>query len=69
MRLIDILRGEGTPIYALIGLVIAIVGFVGVVVYLLLRRNRATFNRGRMMPLDDDEAQTHRAREGQENGK
>lgn len=37
------------------GLVLALVGFVAMVVYVLARRNRATFERARMMPLCEDQ--------------
>jgi cbb3-type cytochrome oxidase subunit 3 len=39
---------------AQVGLVLALVGFVALVVYVLARRDRATFDRARMMPLHED---------------
>lgn len=56
MRLSDLV--EHTAIassMAQAGLIVALVGFVAMIVYVLARRNRATFERARMMPLCDDQ--------------
>ncbi len=40
--------------YSLVALVIALLGFVAVLIYLFLRRNRGIHERARQMPLDED---------------
>jgi len=60
MRLSDIVGAANLSIYAQIGLVAALVAFAAVIYYLLSRRNRATFEKARMMPLDDETVRTPR---------
>lgn len=59
MRLSDVVAHSSTSaLFAQIALVVAILGFAGVLAYVFLRRNRKTFERARMMPLDDEQPQT-----------
>jgi cbb3-type cytochrome oxidase subunit 3 len=61
MRLSDVVSHSATStLFAQIALVIAILGFIGVVAYVVTRRNRKTFERARLMPLDDETVQTPR---------
>jgi cbb3-type cytochrome oxidase subunit 3 len=54
MSLVDVTSAMRLHVFAEAALVLAAVGFAGVLVSLLLRRNREHFERARFMPLDDD---------------
>jgi cbb3-type cytochrome oxidase subunit 3 len=45
---------SGQQIFAEIGLVLFLALFAGVLIYLFARRNQATFERARSLPLDDE---------------
>lgn len=72
MRLSDIMGGANLSIYPIIALVAFMVAFCGIGFYLLTKRNRETFSRAKLMPLDDENPQTPRgptsAPEGAVNG-
>ena len=55
MKLSDVMGAMAMSGYAVVGLVIAGAAFVAVVVATLLRRNRAPFERARLMPLTGDD--------------
>jgi cbb3-type cytochrome oxidase subunit 3 len=54
MSLVDIMSAMRLHVFAEAALVLAAAGFVGVLVSVLLRRNREWFERARFMPLEDD---------------
>jgi cbb3-type cytochrome oxidase subunit 3 len=41
-------------IFSVAALVVALVGFLAVVAYLLLKRNRKVYERAKRLPLEDD---------------
>jgi cbb3-type cytochrome oxidase subunit 3 len=41
-------------VFSIAALVVAVVGFLAVLAYLFLRKNQATYERARHLPLDDD---------------
>ena len=53
MRLSEIMGAAGLQVFAEIGLVLFLLLFAGVLVYTFTKRNRATFDRARLAPLDD----------------
>jgi cbb3-type cytochrome oxidase subunit 3 len=53
MRLAEIMGAAGLQVFAEIGLVLFLILFAGVLVYTFTKRNRATFERARVAPLDD----------------
>jgi cbb3-type cytochrome oxidase subunit 3 len=54
MRLAEIMGAAGLQVFAEIGLVLFLAIFAGVLVYTFTKRNRATFERARTAPLEDD---------------
>jgi hypothetical protein len=54
MGLGDVMGTMGLQWFAQIGLAVSVAGFAGVLLALVLRRNRAAFERARFMPLEDD---------------
>jgi cbb3-type cytochrome oxidase subunit 3 len=54
MSLVDVASAMRLHVFAEAAMVLAAVGFAGVLVSVLLRRNREHFERARFMPLDDD---------------
>ncbi len=55
MSLGDVMGGSGLSLFAEIGLLVAIAAFAAVAASLCLRRNRATYERARRLPLEDDD--------------
>lgn len=53
MRLSDVLGQAGLGMYSQIALVLFVLAFVGIVVYVFAKKNRETFDRAKMIPLDD----------------
>ena len=61
MSLTDVMSAADLDVYAQVALVAFIIAFVLIVWRVLSRRNDATFDRARRMPLDDDHPQTPRS--------
>jgi hypothetical protein len=60
MKLSDVMSAMGLHVFAEVAFVIAAAAFATVVVTTLLRRNRAFFERARLMPLAGDDEVTDR---------
>lgn len=56
MSLVDVTSAMRLHVFAEAALILAAVGFAGVLASVLLRRNREHFERARFMPLEDDRA-------------
>jgi len=54
MRLSDIMSAMQLTLYAEVAFVLALAGFLTVLVTLFLRANRVPFERARMLPLEDE---------------
>jgi cbb3-type cytochrome oxidase subunit 3 len=65
MSLTDLMSAARLDAYPQIALIAFIVAFLIIVARLFSRRNAATYDRARMMPLDDDTPQTPRSDRGQ----
>lgn len=63
MTLSDVVSGSGLTLFPLVALVIFFLLFVGIAVYVMLRR-RETWERTRRLPLEDDGRAS-----GEENGR
>lgn len=55
MKLSDVMGRAGLASWAEVGLLLFVAAFIGIVIYTFLRRNQATFERARHMPLDEDD--------------
>jgi cbb3-type cytochrome oxidase subunit 3 len=53
MKLSDVMSAMHLHLFAEVALVIAVAGFLAVVIAAFLARNREPFERARRMPLDD----------------
>jgi cbb3-type cytochrome oxidase subunit 3 len=53
MRLSDVLGQAGLSVYAQVALVLFVLAFIGIIIYVFAKKNRETFDRARMLPLDD----------------
>ena len=56
MKLSDIMSGARLEVFAEIAFVIALVAAAGILFYTFTRRNRAVFDRARLIPLAEDGA-------------
>lgn len=56
MSLSDLIGGAGATSYAEWALVLSILAFLAIVAWTFLKRNRATQDEMRHLPLDDDSA-------------
>jgi cbb3-type cytochrome oxidase subunit 3 len=54
MSLVDVTSAMRLHVFAEAALILAAAGFAGVLLSVLLRRNREHFARARFMPLEDD---------------
>jgi hypothetical protein len=61
MSLSEIMSAAGLTSWAEVGLIISFVTFIGIAIYVLVRR-RSTWEAARFMPLDDDGKHQGRAR-------
>ncbi len=53
MNLTDVMAQLKLHMFAEVGLFLFLAIFLGVILYTFVRRNQATFDRARRMPLDD----------------
>jgi cbb3-type cytochrome oxidase subunit 3 len=54
MSLSDIMGAAGLGSWAVLGLIVSFVTFVGIVIWVFVRR-RSSFEHARRLPLDDDD--------------
>jgi cbb3-type cytochrome oxidase subunit 3 len=57
MSLADVMGAMHLPVYAEIGLLVFVGVFLGVLVTLFSRKNRATFDRARFLPLEGESSE------------
>jgi cbb3-type cytochrome oxidase subunit 3 len=66
MSLADVMGAMHLPVYAEIGLLVFVSLFIGVLVTVFSRKNRATFDRARFLPLEAESGEAADTRSGWE---